>query len=542
MVFLIGISGLLYSCEDLTELNINPNGVSEEEANVNLILSNVLTNTGTTYNILNFDELGGVVQHTQLVGWHQTFNDYSWANSSIRNWNGYYAILRDNELLRKRAIALDLDFHHGVSLVIRAFIFGLITDMWGDAPYSDALQAESGEEKHRFPKFDEQQHIYEGILEELKQANELLSSADGSYRSVVPEADVFLNGKASSWRRFANSLALRYYMRVSDKLPEFSRAGIENIMSQPGSFPVITTASQDVNMAFVGNNSGDSWPSNTVFDASGRDFRIKKMASTLVDRLQLLKDPRLEVWANKIEIPIRVDAGQPAGTDRMEQGIRIVSPDIIAGIQVDQDLEYVGIPPSVATNPNEYNLNPVPTQEGYNVHVSYLNDIYKAAKGELLLARLMTAAEVYFILAEAAWKGWNVGNTAQYYYEQGIRSSLESWKKADQFETYVQQEQVQYNQELSRIIEQKWIASWTMSSQAWFDYRRTGLPALKAGPVALRTQLPLRLPYPENELSVNQKNSAEAIERLEVTLHSQADGKNSAWSKSWLQQGSSKPW
>ena len=74
---------------------------------------------------------------------------------------------------------------------------------------------------------------------------------------------------------------------------------------------------------------------------------------------------------------------------------------------------------------------------------------------------------------------------------------------------------------------QKWIASWTNATQAWFDYRRTGLPALVTGYAAKRKALPLRFHYVRDELNLNKTNSGTAIEKLELTANSQSDGKNS---------------
>lgn len=539
LILMIGLS--FSSCKDLTELNINPNHASEEEANPNLLLTTVLTGTGTTYNELNFDDLGGIVQHTQLDAWFDGHNDYEFTGG-ILSWDAYYGNLRDNELLRTRAQELGLEFHHGVSLVIRAYLFGLISDLWGDAPYTDALKAELGDVKYSFPKFDSQEIIYKGIIEELTQANELLSKPDESYGSILPSADVYFEGKASKWRKFANSLALRYYMRIAEKDAAFSKQGIENIVSNPEEFPIITTVDDEVVMDFVGNSPADSWPSNTVFDASGSNYRRIKMAATLVDRLQQLNDPRLPVWAKKVEIPIEVRTGEPAGTDKIVNGVRIVSPDVVQGIVIDTDAEYVGIPPSVSKNPSAYNLNPTPGQTSMNPHVSYLNGIYEEAEGDLLKARLLSAAEVDFILAEAAWKGWSLPASAKTYYDRAIQHSLDSWGRGSDYASYMEQDGVIFDNTQAQIIEQKWIASWTTAAQAWFDYRRTGFPQLKAGPAAIRTQLPVRIPYMQNEMSVNQKNAEEALSRIEITAYSQADNENSAWSKPWLLQGTNKPW
>jgi hypothetical protein len=186
-------------------------------------------------------------------------------------------------------------------------------------------------------------------------------------------------------------------------------------------------------------------------------------------------------------------------------------------------------------------MNPTPGQTSHNPHVSFLNDIYKAATGPLLKARLLSAAEINFILAEAALKGWGVGE-ADAYYEAGVRASLETWGVDDEYDTYIASPEVAYNGTLDQVIEQKWIASWTAATEAWFDYRRTGFPELEAGLAGLREVLPVRFYYMQDELMLNQANAEQALNNLEVTSYTQADGKNSAWSKPWLIQGTGKPW
>lgn len=534
--------GLCFTgCHDLTELNRDPNGVSEEKANPNLLMPTILTGLGSSYENLSFTDLGGVMQHTQMDAWSAGHNDYSWTGG-ILSWEGYYGILRNNELMRKRAETLGWEFHQGVGLVVRGYIFGLITDLWGDAPYTDAVKGDQNEVKYQFPKYDQQDVIYKGIINELLQANDVLSKADAAYESVLPDADVYFAGKASKWRRFANSLILRYAMRLSEKDPAFARQTLETILGQPDKYPIITQVSDEPTMAYVGKNSSDSWPSNTVYDASGSNYRRLKMCATLVERLRELKDPRLAVWAKKVEVPIQVDATQPARTDKIVNGVRIVSPDVVQGIAINTNTDYVGLPPSVSQNPSTYNLNPTPGQSSINPHVSYLNEIYQKAEGALLKARLLTAAEVNFILAEAAVKGWKTSGTAKVYYEQAVKNSFDVWGKSADYTSYLQQSGVAFVGTQQQIIEQKWIASWSTAAQSWFDYRRTGFPALRAGPAAKRTVLPLRLPYMQTELTVNQTNAEEALSRIEKTAHSQADNENSPWSKSWLLQGTNKPW
>jgi hypothetical protein len=543
--FAIGILMVCLSCDDLTELNENPNGVEPGVINPNLVLPTVVTEASKLYLNLGFGNIAGVMQHTQLDAWFDDHNDYAWTNQS---WAPYYDVLRDNKVLYERSTELGMEFHQGVSLIMKSMVFGLITDLWGDAPYTHAVNGDLPGVENKFPEFDNQETIYRGIIADLETANTLLSKDRAAYSGLYEDDDVpytDLHMDPPLWRKMANSLLLRYYMRISAKLPDVARQGIENMVAHPDMYPLITSSDEDATMSYAGNSEGDSWPSNAVFDASGSNYRRNRMCATLVEALQALNDARLGVWASKVEIPLVVDAGLPEGTDKIEDGVRYLSPDVVGAKSIDTDPEYVGIPPSISNLPSGYNLNPTPGQTSNNPHVSYLSPIYAEAAGPLLKARLISAAEVHFILAEAALKGWAAG-TASEHYLAGIQASFEAWGVADTYDDYITQPGVMLSgdtdEQLEKVMTQKWIASWSATTESWFDYRRTGLPVLEAGPAAAREALPVRFYYMQNEIERNAVNTAKALERLETTRFTQADGPNSAWSKPWLLQGTSKPW
>ncbi|SEI50285.1 Starch-binding associating with outer membrane [Dyadobacter koreensis] len=539
ITFSLLFCGLTFSCKDLTELNENPNGVGTESVNPNLILPTVLTEAAKIYVDLGYQNIAGVVQHTQKDAWATEHNDYEWGGD--QSWNKYYDVLRNNDLLYNRAVEMKFEYHQGVALVMKSFMFGLITDLWGDAPYTNALKGELGGTDNITPVFDDQSVIYAGIIADLEKANTLLSKSKGEYAGIVDNVDVYYSGDPVKWRKMANSLLLRYYMRISSKQPDIAKAGIEKIIANADKYPLILANTDDATMGFAGNSQNDSWPADTVFDASGSNYRRLKMCATFVEKLQALKDPRLAIWANKVQVPLVVDASLPAGTDKIVDGKRMLSPDKVGSAQIDTDPEYVGLPPSFSALPSAYNLNPTPGQTSYNPHVSFLNNMYKLAKGPLLRVRMISAAEVHFILAEAALKGWAAGS-AKTHYEEAIKASFNTWTVSNSYAAYMAQPGVVFDNTLRQIIEQKWIAGWTAATEAWFDYRRTGFPELKAGPSAKRQVLPVRFYYMRDEININKANAQQALSKLQITSFSQADQENSPWSKQWLIQGTNKPW
>jgi hypothetical protein len=537
LVFAIAVS-----CKDLTELNINPNDIAPEVADLNLLLPTVITGLGQTVVGLGFGDIAGVMQHTQKDGWSGGHNSYDWSNAG-HSWSGYYGILRNADEYYNKAVAGGYEFHQGAGLILKAYTFGLITDLWGDAPYTDALKAEQGADFFK-PVFDAQQDIYQGILADLETANTLLSKSAADYENINSTQDVLFNGDVAKWRKLANSLALRYYMRLSVKDPGYAEEGIRKITSDSEKYPLITTSADDANIGYIGAADDDSWPTNTVFDVSpSGSYFVLKLCSTLVETLQELNDPRLGVWANKIEIPYVLVSG--TGVDRVVNGKREISQDVADaylatnGWSIDFDQEYVGIPPGCKVA-QIYNMKPDAGQGTYNPHVSQLNDIYKASSGDLLQMRLISAAEVNFILAEAALYGWAAG-TPEEHYANGIQQSFNAWRIGSSFSSYLGG--VPYSG-LESIMTQKWIASWSAAAEAWFDWRRTGLPELHAGEVAKRAALPIRFYYNlDDEIEKNRENAEAAIERLEATQYlGDETSKNSAWSKMWVLQGTGKPY
>ena len=533
---------IMTSCHDLDDLNINPNGVDPELADLNLLLPTIITGIGNNVLRLGVGDIGGVMQHTQKDGWSSGHNDYDWDNQN-KSWKGYYDILRNNNAMYKKAVDEGHKFHEGVALILKSYTFGMIADLWGDAPYSQALQGEDGSDFFK-PVYDDQKDIYLGILADLETANTILSNNQNTYTNIQPVQDVLFEGNVMKWRKFGNALAMRYYMRLSLKEPAIAEAGIRKIASDPSNYPLLTDASDDATIGFVGNSTADSWPTNTKFDPNpqGTYFRTK-LCATLVNALQELNDPRLSVWANPIAIPLELVTG--TGVDEVIEGKRQISQDIVDtyestwNLGIDFDPLYVGIPPSVFAAP-QYNLNPFLEQAVFNPHASQLNEMYKSASGPLLLMRLMSAAEVHFVLSEAALYGWGPG-TPEGHYAAGIQQSFNAWGVGGMFGDYIGG--APYSG-IESIIQQKWIASWTSTAESWADYKRTGLPDFQTGESAKRAALPLRFYYHfDHEIALNPVNSNAAIDKLQATGFIGNDGSNnSAWSKTWLLQGTGKPY
>jgi Susd and RagB outer membrane lipoprotein len=162
----------------------------------------------------------------------------------------------------------------------------------------------------------------------------------------------------------------------------------------------------------------------------------------------------------------------------------------------------------------------------------------------------MTAAEVYFLRAEAALRGWNnAGGTAQSLYEKGVETSFTQWGVSAGLSTYLNDNTskaaayedpfnaknnaaspsaltIKWNEgatneeKLERIITQKWLAIFPEGQEAWSEFRRTGYPRLfpvvvnnSGGLIDTKIQI-RRLPFPQNEYNTNAAEVQSAISLL----------------------------
>ncbi len=126
----------------------------------------------------------------------------------------------------------------------------------------------------------------------------------------------------------------------------------------------------------------------------------------------------------------------------------------------------------------------------------------------------MTYAELLFIRAEAAQRGWVAGNAADLY-AQGIIASMElPGVSAADITAYLTQPRVAYNPAtgLQQIALQKWLSLFQQGSEAYAEVRRTGFPQLTPGPAAITSGVfARRMPYPNVEQATNNTNLQAAI-------------------------------
>ncbi|SFD08149.1 Susd and RagB outer membrane lipoprotein [Chitinophaga sp. CF118] len=423
----------------------------------------------------------------------------------MNGWNGepfkvgYLNIMSRISKLRNNGVDTTFPAVWAVAQIVRVTGMSRITDIYGPIPYSKAGSSKSD------VAYDSQQEVYNRFFLELDSATTnlrtYLNGAD-TLPFNFANFDLVYGGNFTKWLQFANSLRLRLAMHIVKADPATAQAQAEKALN-PANGGVITT--NDGSMTVKISGSGLTNP--LVFIA--QNWADTRIGASIQSYMSGYNDPRISRYFDK-----STDASFPA--------------------------QYIGIRIGSITGSN--------SKDDY---VGYSTINYKDGNPAFTLTtpvQIMTAAEVYFLQAEVALRGWaNAGGTAQNLYEQGINISMNQWGAAvgsyvtDASSTpaaYTDPKNAANNapapsaitikwddasstdQKMERIITQKWIAMFPEGQEAWTEFRRTGYPKLfpvvnnnSGGTINTDIQI-RRLPFPQNEYNTNANEVTKAIQLL----------------------------
>lgn len=362
-----------------------------------------------------------------------------------------------------------------IGLLIFDYSAQEMVDLYGSIPYVDH---KSNKESNPFT-FNKMADIYASIVDNLDTINACLKHFDSrpdwykaGVQSILGQYDVMTQDKSvASWCRLANSLKLRMAMHTVKVQPSVAQKWAEEAV-QAG---VVETTAQELLLdpMVMGYT-------NPLFEIANNwgDTRLNASFESL---LASLKHPYLEYVFDK-NSNIVVNSSDP--NDIMQANTRIMG--LRAGIRMIPGQAY---------------------KDNFRIAYSSIKN-----NGEMAMAPLylMKVSEVEFLRAEGALRGWNMGGSAQQFYEQGIRNaqvehrlmstyypnavdeymSLEApvaYKYVDQYDHSYDAESVttigvKWNEgdsqetKLEKIITQKYIAAFPYSYESWNDMRRTGYP------------------------------------------------------------------
>lgn len=523
------------SCSDeyMENMNTDPSKAATIDPNAQLTTAQLQTYGDLSmmeiyrnYHYAFTQQLMGCWNTTNYGGRHTLDN-----NEMSRIWTSFYTQSLKNIIDAQYRTAEDAEKVNinSVLRIYRVYLMSIITDTYGDAPFSEAGL---GFLEGKFnPKYDKQEDIYNAFFLELEDA---VNKIDPTKDKVT--GDLIYAGDVTKWQQLANSLRLRFAMRISNVNPTKAQTEFENALAANGG--VITDASSDALIKYMtiafsfGQEAYSDYRGNSLSQLLfGNDpaNNPSYLCSTFFNQLYNSGDPRT------FKISRCYYDGLMSAT----------SPD--NRVDITQEMIEKGIDFS-PRDPGAYSWEPWPT--GYDsdicAELAVNNPSVTATMAREVEPKLannflksdnpgvvMTSAEVKFLMAEATVKKWNVGSAlAEDLYKQGVRAAMDfltdnygcTATTDAEFDAFIQDKGAfghTDNQKLEAINTQAWILHFTNPAECWANVRRSGYPKLKSPAeygfgqyLTGETEIPVRLCYPVLESSYNKKSYNEAIERM----------------------------
>ncbi|MDU1890092.1 MAG: SusD/RagB family nutrient-binding outer membrane lipoprotein [Dysgonomonas sp.] len=399
--------------------------------------------------------------------------------------------------------------------VLKAYNTTMASDFFNDMPYTEAWGARNalyGQPQNLTPKYDKQKDIYYTVLSELESAANYVknNSLDATIEQhkLFSIQDLVYKGDFGQWYKFANSLRLRYAMRISD----VDEAKAKEVLGKLSLDDLIVENKDNAYIWLTGRNNIGIWRAIEESFKGSNDSPPSHFAPAGMVNIQTqANDPRLRVFFQP-----------PSNAD---------------GVVYDQTKPIKGYPTSAtdaeevnnqyaATNPKEELLRK--EYSSYNVVTFRYN--YTALPNGVGI----TASDVYFLLAEARARNLITWGNAEEFYNKGIILSVQEYYKyyknsprANGKEQAIVDADISdatllawlnassYKYDSSKALEQIATQRWMHMSilqpfESWTEYRRTDLPKMAddvEGGVLLNQQnMPVRFLYPTNESTMNAAN------------------------------------
>jgi len=465
LVFL-GIGG----CKDFLDVNTPVN--NPQSVNPQVLLGAGLIGTGfANGNELNRFASTIMQMHAGAGNSPQNYDIYITTSADFGNqWLGelYEGSLTEYQRLIETADGVGAKAYTGIAKIMKAYTFSLATDVWGDVPYSQALQGTT----FINPRLDAQKDIYEGnstlgIQSLFDLVKEGMADLDLPTTLTPGTDDVIYGGTIANWKRAGNTLMLKFATQISRVDPAFAKTQIDAVIAAGNN--VISTNAQTMGVKF-GSATGSQSPIYVYNYVSS--FRTDLIVSTrYLTRLQttLNNDPRLPL------IVTRPNAVAPG-----------------VGTYVTIDNGFRGTLPTPSTTYSKWG----PAVTGIS------------GAGPI---KLVSNAQRAFIMAEAVQRlGVVAPKTANQYFQEGITASMDEIgvlpsDRTAYFAANPTIVNLQPGTEIDQIISQKYVALTGNGIEAWDDWRRTGFPTLLESQNAAGTDAkrPVRAVYVNQELQRN---------------------------------------
>ncbi|MDR6735071.1 SusD/RagB family nutrient-binding outer membrane lipoprotein [Sphingobacterium sp. 2149] len=461
-LYTIASSFILTACNKFVDVNQNPNDAITVPSKV------LLPTTSIGIGWTNANELGRcasiLIQYNAgLANSASTYDSYNINDQFNNQWNYELNVGIINNLRTIIKQSSDTDpSYSGIAKIQLAYAFSIMTDLWGDIPYSQNGFGMT----YPQPRFDKQEDIYQGNAGlGIQSLFDLIKDgiADLNKNSVLKPGtdDIIYKGDLSKWKKAGNSLILKLANTISKANPTLAKEQINYVLSDANGY--ITSNDLDLMVPFsttVGNQNP-----MYVQDISG-SFKNNEMLSS-----------RLITFSKSVNDTVRLNK-----FFTKPNGKYFVGYNNGAGVTA----------PTLAT------------RSMYNTYVV-------GSTGEAPV-RLLTNFQMKFILAESVLTLGTTGD-AQKLYEDGIKSSMTKAGMTEaEIAKYFQDNPTvvtlsgSNENKIKQIISQKYLAWVGNGIEAYNDYRRTGYPVLEPALNAAgdnNGQIPRRFVYPSTELNAN---------------------------------------
>ncbi len=474
MLFVAGLL-LFSSCEEYLDVNIDPNNPTE-------VTPDLLLPVAQKYsaNALKASDGGGrrinTLGNMMMYNWSQS-DGFAWYPDEFKYnvTSSFYQYIFQNtysDALKQYHILTDLDVEYdnykAIAMIMKAYHFQLLVDLYGDVPYTEALQR--GELST--PVYDDAQTIYEDLIVKLSDAISLISSAEENSAIVPGNDDAMFYGDMMMWKQFANSLKLRILVRQMSMSGRdaYIQTQFDAIAAEGSGF---INFDAGINPGYISGVEGSQNPFFNLYgnDAGGTQTLTSKATCATDYIIEYLttetNDPRVDYI---YEVPTSGHLGVPQGL-----------------LDYDTPVVDAYVPEKVS-----------------NLGTGII-------KGGDMTAVIYTLSECYLNQAEAVLNGYLAGD-AKTLYESGVQSSFD-YLGAGSAASYLSQAIANVSwddspNQLEAVITQKWIGTNSITAeQAWFDYTRTGYPSgLPVSLLASTPDRPVRIFYPASELTANGDN------------------------------------
>ncbi|RZJ58089.1 MAG: SusD/RagB family nutrient-binding outer membrane lipoprotein [Hymenobacter sp.] len=474
------------SCSKFLDVNVSPNSPVAVPPTVQL--PSILIGTGFVVgNTLGRDGDLFMQHYAGLANQPATEDRYAISGNYDNEWqfdlygnnlNGAQTLIASTQAASPA--------YSGIAKLIKAYNFSLLTDLWGDVPYSQALQGLG----NIHPGVDRQQDIYEGtdkIQSLFALVREGLADLDKASLLTPGTDDVVYKGTLSKWKKAGNMLLLKFANTISRKDPALATSVINEVLDKgAGGSAAIAANADDFSVPF-GTTVGNT---NPFYSYNVTNRPDDQMASVrFLDSLAVYRDPRLPKY-------FTTTPGNANSTETTTFG------------------KFTGYDNGSNATPPARTANPLTTGRSvYNTYVLGTGYVFGGTAGGDAPVRLLTNFQRAFILAESAITLKTAGD-ANSLFQEGIRRSMEETGIATaDIDAYFAANPAIVTlrgtdaHKVGQIIRQKWMASVGNGLDSYNDYRRTGYPRLQpALNVSFTPNIPQRLLYPPSEVSGNGAN------------------------------------